>query len=383
MTIRGGSDGAAMSGNMRSGFSMSFLPARCSIVPEDIITRYNRGDELPVEFIVRVQNTLGAWIEIPDCGYVQINKNPEGDTESTSITIQDSETWSAYGTLHPGLLKPSNRIIQILAGVTGDSLSPIFSGRITNYQQPEGSNGGAINLTCRDIRAIFQRQTAVSASVEQTAFNSVKRQMHGTLRAAGLAFSAQFPDSAGLIAVVGSRLDAIDTNVPNKQWYNTSTGAIIVATRLVENIEAVGDLIELSDFNIFIATRSISDENAFNSVRVQGISGGVVVTETVDDDADVLDRGRIFYSGGIIGGPTQPIEQSREIAEAMIFANVSGRFDLEIPFNPYLELGQVIAVQSDRFNISPSLAVIQRVRHQYQVGNAVTYLDQLELLPGA
>jgi hypothetical protein len=379
MTIIGGSNAAGASGNMRSGYTTHFLPCRCNIMPPAVIAAYNAGRELPVYFKVRVKNTLGAWVEIPDCGYVQINKNPEADTESTSITIQDSETWSAYNALHEGLLKPSNRIIQVLAGITENNLAPLFTGKITNYQQPEGSDGGAINLTCKDIRAVLQRQNATSFLPDQTNYHAAKIQLHSGFRAAGINFAAQFTDAAGSIALAGSKMDAINTVAPDKQWYNASNGAVIVASKLFESVEAVGSLIELSDDNILVATRSISDDSAFNSVLVQGLSGGVVVSQTVSDAADVADRGSIFFSGGIVGTTANTIAQSVEIAEAMIYSSLLGRFDIEVPFNPYFELGQVVKIQSDRFNIPDSFAILSRVRHQYQVGNAVTYLDQLEI----
>lgn len=377
--IQGGSSSAGASGNMRSGYSAAFLPCRVMAFPASVAAKFNAGRGFRYDGYVRIKNGSDEWVTIGEASYFQVNKSPDGSSENANVTVQNSVKWSPFGTEYPDLLKPSNRLCQILARVDDENYSPIFTGKIVNYSQPEGLNGGAINLTLQDLRSVLQREAGVEFENEQTLYHNARIQLHSKLRSIGSGFSAEMPDSSGTITSAGSKYDNIGASIPAKKWYNLSNGAVVVGTVDIQTLKVATGLIRLTDDNILIATRSLNDADMFNSVRVQGLDGETLTTETVEDAADVADRGSVFYSAGIVGGRAMTIDRARAVATAMIAEALAGSFNIEIPFMPYLELGQIVYVQSDRFNIPASYAILSRVRHQYQVGNCATYLDRVTI----
>ena len=208
--IIGNSDGAGASGNMRSGYSDAFLPCRVHLIDDLAVNTYNSGGILDFDAYVRVKDLTDTWVTITDASYFQINHSPDGNTDTCNITVQNPEKWNIYGTEYPNLLRPSNRAIEIFARVDELDYQPIFIGRISAYTQPEGVNGGAINLTCNDIRTILQRESAVQfTEFDQTTYADVKRQLFEVTRDIGIGFAANMSDSSGQILATGSKFDPL------------------------------------------------------------------------------------------------------------------------------------------------------------------------------
>lgn len=377
--ILGNSSGAGASGNMRSGYSTAFLPCRAMAFPAAVATKFNSGRGFTYSAYCEVQNSSGDWVTIGEASYFQVNKSPDGSSESANITIQNSIKWSPFGSTYPDLLKPSNRLCRIVAKADSFNFTPIYTGKIVNYMQPEGFKGGSINLTLQDIRSVLQRESGVEFEPEQSLYHNARIQLHSKLRSIGSGFSAEMADSTGTITSAGTRYDNVSASIPGKKWYNTSNGVIVISTSDIQTQKVTTGIVRLTDDNITTATRSLNDANMFNSVRVQGDDSGTLTTETVEDAADVADRGAVFYAAGIIGGSAITIAQARAIASAMIAESLAGSFSFQTAFMPYFDAGQIVYVQSDRFEIPASYATLTRVRHQYRVGSCVTYLDRVTI----
>jgi len=116
-------------------------------------------------------------------------------------------------------------------------------------------------------------------------------------------------------------------------------------------------------------------------VRCYGLSSGVKTVSEVTDTADIAKRGRLIYTGGFIGSATQELSVSEATASQMLSNSLRGSFAAEIPLNPFFRPGMRIKLSSTRMQISASYGRIGQVNHQYSVGRARTYLNDLVAVP--
>ena len=161
----------------------------------------------------------------------------------------------------------------------------------------------------------------------------------------------------------------------------TSAGGLAVAAA-DDGSGETGHAFEYSDsvHNIISLTRT-AGAYQYNVVRCVGLSGGVRTVSEVTDAADIAKRGRLIYPGGFVGSVTQDLTVSEATAAQMLANAARGQFAAELPFNPYLRPGMRIKLTSSRMGLAASYGRIGQVNHQYQVGRARTYLNDLVAVP--
>jgi hypothetical protein len=138
-----------------------------------------------------------------------------------------------------------------------------------------------------------------------------------------------------------------------------------------------GTAFDITEDSLHVATRIFNDASTPNVYRCYGLVGGVGTVSEVQDAADVAKRGRVVYAAGLIGTPTISLPDAEEIARQSLSFALYGRLNIEVPFNPFLEPGLWVSFNSARLHIASARAKIQRVRHQYSVGECRTYLDRV------
>ena len=377
--INGGSNGTLQSGNIRSGYSDLFIPAKAFLLPDDIIQDYNNSIGIEYSFKVWVKNAAD-WVYLSDAISFNITINPTGNFNTASVQVKNTLKWGIAGTEHTDLLKPGNSNIKITGTCTGVEEFAFFIGRLTNYDRSEAFGSASISLQASDVRTLLQRKTAEAYTGEQTTYRQVKRQLRETLQAFGITHAPQLQDNSGTFPVGGSQYSAVNSAINgHAQWYITSSGNLIITATGTdaEATSTVGEVISLTDANMLQLTRLNNEFNTFNTVRIAGYVGDTYTVSSVQNDADVLIRGNVYYPAGFIGTPTCQLTDSEDIATRMLAQIFNPAFNVDAPFFPFFEPGTKINIQSDRFNLSNSLTTIGKISHTYQHGQSQTTLEAL------
>jgi hypothetical protein len=309
------------------------------------------------------------------------------------LTISQSENWSNYFGTNQGLLSPSGRAVQIRSGVKiGDTeyLISIFYGRISDYAESQGGESGSINLILKDMRSQFQKIPAITTGFNQSIYRSVLRQVKNALGQGGITanpatvnFLLSVPDKiiGSSESFVGKVLDVIEANLPSVQdTIFTGNGPALYGVQASGNNDYS---FEYTDDNIISCTRNISDGESFNTANVIWNAFGVVQTagtSTVCDATDVAKRGTILYPFGFIGNRYGAQVYSENLAYYAIAISLRQRITAQIMYNPYLEPGCVIKISSTKFSIPASYGKITGFTHQYQCGQASTFLKEMKII---
>jgi hypothetical protein len=386
--IIGGITAAGRTGGMRTGYSTRYLPGKTTIIPTIIGDIFSRNSVRAMQYsaMVRIMNTTGtSWVNLGDASYVQVNLR--ADAKNTAqITIQRPEIWSPYitGGSYIDLLRPSDRPLQIISGLIVDGISYqqiIYTGRITRYSEPQGANGGSINLQTEDFQITLGRLPAVSYSEEQTRYRHCLRQVNSANMAwLRPVMVLSVGDSMGEFAAYGTAYNAIVASVPGvPKIRQTGTAQFEIAEKIDEIADAAYSF-EYSDRNITSITRDQDDYFAFNTIRTYGLVGADITYDEVSDAADVARRGKIYYLGFVGSSRMQLIDANASAAATIEQAN-RGTYAAELPYNPFLAPGIKILLSSEKTNIPACYAKLNNVRHQYSCGSARTYLDKFEVTP--
>ena len=387
MTIIGGVNGVGKAGALRVGYHETFLPCSAFLLHPDVVAAINQTPRQPLVYtaLARVRNIADtAWVTIGEATYFQVSLNPDGTVGSADLTVKRPEVWSPFlaGGTYEDVLRPSNRRLEIRAGLIVGGVSrlvTVFLGQVKDYTETHGKNSGSINLRLEDIRDVLERDATAPT---YPAIASYGRSVIAAETAANMAVFARFIDQAPVSAPAARAdlLSSITQFVPGAPVVSvTSAGGLAVAAS-DDGSGETGYAFEYSDSNIITLTRT-AGAYQYNVVRCYGLSGGVRTVSEVTDAADILKRGRLIYSGGLIGSSTQELTVSEATAAQMLANAARGQFAGELQFNPYLRPGMRIKLTSSRMGLAASYGRVGQVNHQYAVGRARTYLNDLVAVP--
>ncbi len=377
--IRGGTSAAGKTGAIRTGYTQFFIPFKIFAFSAAIQANIeSRNKAKSVNAFLKIENELGGETELVSCSYFQVQKYLGGGVDSAYITIEKPDVWSIWGDEYPELLRPSKRTVSIYAGIPGEEIV-IFKGRITGAAETKGSAGGSINLTCNDHRYTLKRETPTQLVRDHSRYCEIHKQAFEIFKAANQHLIIADNDASGEFSPVLDSFSAVLQALSGAaEWISGNAITVSSGTTL----KLVGtDVLTIDDEIINTAARDFYDSNAFNTVLIKGLVSGTLETDVVADSADVAKRGNINYPT-VIGNEKDDLEKIRAQAESMISAVLQGRFFATIIFNPYLLPGQIIKIQSSRFNLAVTTARINSVRHQYKRGSCATYIDGLEVNHG-
>jgi hypothetical protein len=391
--IIGGVNAAGKAGGLRCGYSEGYLPCTVRVVNRRIIDAIERSTKTANTWraSARIRGVAGsAWVDLGSASYFQVTRNNEGSLDSADLTLQQPEVWSPYLAQYPDLLRPSNRLVQIKAGmVIGGTWYPVivFSGHVKDYSEALGASGGGISLRLEDSRDIASRTApAVTAITKASAFRHMLAQQ-ATFASAGV---------IGTVVRVSFNDRVLEAYVPNT---TTSGDVMTLLTSQISGFpllqitgsgslkigqEQTSETIErsfaYSDKNIHVANRRFSGDAQVNVVRVFGLVGTVGTAGEVSDAADVAKRGRVVYGAGYIGSTTMLYTDAEALGLEHIGGSLRGLIDMEIPFNPYLQVGMAISLTSSRLGISTAMTgKVYELSHQYSTGRCRTYLRKMRV----
>jgi hypothetical protein len=360
-----------------SGYTQYYQP--CEVICYSTVTQARLEQSSRVQdysTYVTMEDLTGEEIILRTCSYVQVQRYIGEGIDNASFTIQKPEVWSLWGDTYTELLKPSKRTFSVYSGLPGQEIC-LFKGRIVSYTEIAGGAGGAINIYCNDHRLTLKRITPLQLVYEHTRYCEIHRLAFPTFTLAGLNLTITDKDTVGLFPPVETAYTSIANAISGSpEW----VAADVMALGTASGLELYGnDLLNIDDRVITYATRIFADSSAFNAVEIQGLRSGFLVTKTVKDLADIAKRGEILY-GNVVGTAYDDITEIEAIANKMIQRALAGNLSLTINYNPYLIPGQIIYLQSNRFNIPKAPARVKLVRQQYSHGNASTTIDGVELL---
>lgn len=376
--IRGGTSASGKTGGLMTGYTQYYQPLEVIVFSVDTqaAMEASTGSSGCVAYIT-IEDLAGEIVTLSSCSYFQVQRYISSGIDNATLTIEKPEVWSIWGDSYTELLKPSKRTVTIYSGLSGKEVI-VFVGRITGMVETAGGGGtGAINLYLSDHRATLQRIVPLQLTYEHTRYCEVHRLTHQTMVEAGGNVTIHDKEVIGLFAPADNNFNSANQAMSGSaEW--ASGGLMNIGTAITQDI--IGeDLFYIDDSLITYATRDFYDSSAYNTINITGLKSGFVITRVVKDDADIAKRGRII-AGTVLGTEYDDIDDVQTLAEALLVKSLAGRFSITIKYNPYLIPGQVIKIQSDKYNIPESFARLNLVRQQYSYSNQSTSLDGVEII---
>ena len=376
--IKGGTNSAGKTGNMRTSYSQQFIPCQLYLMPSEMRQKLERNESLTFNAFVEIENLAGDMIRLNTCSYFQVQKQLLGGIETANITIEKPELWSIWGSVYNEVLRPSLRKLKIFAGFPGKEM-PIFTGRIiSTYETRGSSNLGAINLTCSDFRSALRKEESTQNADNTSRYYEIYRLAQNTFAGADQMLVISDRDVIGAFLPTGDKLQAVNDTITGQPAWSMGSGAVVVCGN--RQLVAAGDVLQITDKQINFATRVFADSTAYNVAIARGLNVDDELEEQeITVAADIAKRGRVVYPQ-TIGGDNDELADMVALAGEILSRSLAGTLSATILFNPYLLPGQIVSFQSTRFEINATPAKIQAVRHQYKHGRCSTALDSIELL---
>ena len=379
--IIGGVGGVMRVGGALAGLKLNHLPVSVDFGRSNIDGVF--VENRPISYSATAKINDGVQdISIGEVANFQISANING-SGNAMLTVRDADKWGISRTTYQDLLRPSNKILTITISMMIGTSSydvDVFTGTIESYSESQGASGGSISLSCRPASVSILNKS-YNAPNRLTAFRAINDALKST---------GSFSKTQGLVMMLSDK--------PYGGAQETSIGELInsitLGTAIVEERTAGGLKIDnqsgeevetpavftVSDDNTGSITRSVGAQSTFNTITAWGLDDdGELVTQVVQDAADVAARGVLRYST-TYGDPELPIESNVAAAEALLSVGLRGRVSVQMVLNPFLQVGDLISFSSVRLGITSATAKVNRLLHHFAHGNAQTWLSEVSLL---
>jgi len=379
--IIGGVGGVMRVGGALAGLKLNHLPVSVDFGRSNIDGVF--VENRPISYSATAKINDGVQdISIGEVANFQISANING-SGNAMLTVRDTDKWGISRTTYQDLLRPSNKILTITISMMIGTSSydvDVFTGTIESYSESQGASGGSISLSCRPASVSILNKS-YNAPNRLTAFRAINDALKST---------GSFSKTQGLVMMLSDK--------PYGGAQETSIGELInsitLGTAIVEERTAGGLKIDnqsgeevetpavftVSDDNTGSITRSVGAQSTFNTITAWGLDDdGELVTQVVQDAADVAARGVLRYST-TYGDPELPIESNVAAAEALLSVGLRGRVSVQMVLNPFLQVGDLISFSSVRLGITSATAKVNRLQHHFAHGNAQTWLSEVSLL---
>lgn len=379
--IIGGVGGVMRVGGALAGLKLNHLPVSVDFGRSNIDGVF--VENRPISYSATAKINDGVQdIPIGEVVNFQISANING-SGNAMLTVRDTDKWGISQTTYQDLLRPSNKILTITISMMIGTSSydvDVFTGTIESYSESQGASGGSISLSCRPASVSILNKS-YNAPNRLTAFRAINDALKST---------GSFSKTQGLVMMLSDK--------PYGGAQETSIGELInsitLGTAIVEERTAGGLKIDnqsgeevetpavftVSDDNTGSITRSVGAQSTFNTITAWGLDDdGELVTQVVQDAADVAARGVLRYST-TYGDPELPIESNVAAAEALLSVGLRGRVSVQMVLNPFLQVGDLISFSSVRLGITSATAKVNRLQHHFAHGNAQTWLSEVSLL---
>jgi hypothetical protein len=379
--IIGGVGGVMRIGGALAGLKLNHFPVAVDFGRSNIDGVF--VDNRPISYSATVKINDGVQdISIGEVANFQISANING-SGNAMLTVRDTDKWGISQATYKDLLRPSNNVLTITMNLMIGSYSydvDVFTGTIESYSESQGASGGSISLSCRPASVSILNKS-YNAPNRLTAFRAINDALKST---------GSFSKTQGLVMMLSDKPYSGAQETSIGELINTITlGTAIVEERTAGGVKIdnqSGEEVEtpavftVSDDNTGSITRSVGARSTFNTITVWGLDDdGELVTQVVQDAADVAARGVLRYST-TYGDPELPISSNVAGAEALLSIGLRGRVSVQMVLNPFLRVGDLISFSSVRLGITSATAKVNRLQHHYAHGNAQTWLSEVSLL---
>lgn len=378
--IIGGVGGVMRIGGALAGLKLNHFPVSVDFGRSNIDGVF--VDNRPISYSATVKINDGVQdILIGEVANFQISANING-SGNAMLTVRDTDKWGISQATYRDLLRPSNNVLTITINLMIGTYSydvPVFTGTIESYSESQGASGSSISLSCRPASVSILNKS-YNAPNRLTAFRAINDALKST---------GSFSKTQGLVMMLSDKLYSGAQETSIGELINTITlGTAIIEERTAGGVKIdnqSGEEVEtpavftVSDDNTGSITRSVGARSTFNTITVWGLDDGELVTQVVQDAADVAARGVLRYST-TYGDPELPISSNVAGAEALLSIGLRGRVSVQMVLNPFLRVGDLISFSSARLGITSATAKVNRLQHHYAHGNAQTWLSEVSLL---
>lgn len=378
--IIGGVGGVMRIGGALAGLKLNHFPVAVDFGRSNIDGVF--VDNRPISYSATVKINDGVQdILIGEVANFQISANING-SGNAMLTVRDTDKWGISQATYRDLLRPSNNVLTITINLMIGTYSydvPVFTGTIESYSESQGASGSSISLSCRPASVSILNKS-YNAPNRLTAFRAINDALKST---------GSFSKTQGLVMMLSDKLYSGAQETSIGELINTITlGTAIIEERTAGGVKIdnqSGEEVEtpavftVSDDNTGSITRSVGARSTFNTITVWGLDDGELVTQVVQDAADVAARGVLRYST-TYGNPELPISSNVAGAEALLSIGLRGRVSVQMVLNPFLRVGDLISFSSARLGITSATAKVNRLQHHYAHGNAQTWLSEVSLL---
>ena len=379
--IIGGVGGVMRVGGALAGLKLNHLPVSVDFGRSNIDGVF--VENRPISYSATAKINDGVQdIPIGEVINFQISANING-SGNAMLTVRDTDKWGISQTTYQDLLRPSNKILTITISMMIGTSSydvDVFTGTIESYSESQGASGGSISLSCRPASVSILNKS-YNAPNRLTAFRAINDALKST---------GSFSKTQGLVMMLSDKPYGGAQETSIGELINTITlGTAIVEERTAGGLKIdnqSGEEVEtpavftVSDDNTGSITRSVGAQSTFNTITAWGLDDdGELVTQVVQDAADVAARGVLRYST-TYGDPELPIESNVAAAEALLSVGLRGRVSVQMVLNPFLQVGDLISFSSVRLGITSATAKVNRLQHHFAHGNAQTWLSEVSLL---
>lgn len=378
--IIGGVGGVMRIGGALAGLKLNHFPVAVDFGRSNIDGVF--VDNRPISYSATVKINDGVQdILIGEVANFQISANING-SGNAMLTVRDTDKWGISQATYRDLLRPSNNVLTITINLMIGTYSydvPVFTGTIESYSESQGASGSSISLSCRPASVSILNKS-YNAPNRLTAFRAINDALKST---------GSFSKTQGLVMMLSDKLYSGAQETSIGELINTITlGTAIIEERTAGGVKIdnqSGEEVEtpavftVSDDNTGSITRSVGARSTFNTITVWGLDDGELVTQVVQDAADVAARGVLRYST-TYGDPELPISSNVAGAEALLSIGLRGRVSVQMVLNPFLRVGDLISFSSARLGITSATAKVNRLQHHYAHGNAQTWLSEVSLL---
>ncbi len=379
--IIGGVGGVMRVGGALAGLKLNHLPVSVDFGRSNIDGVF--VENRPISYSARVKINDGVQdIPIGEVINFQISANING-SGNAMLTVRDTNKWGISQATYEDLLRPSNKILTITINMMIGTSSydvDVFTGTIESYSESQGASGGSISLSCRPASVSILNKS-YNAPNRLTAFRAINDALKST---------GSFSKTQGLVMMLSDKPYGGAQETSIGELINTITlGTAIIEERTAGGLKIdnqSGEEVEtpavftVSDDNTGSITRSVGAQSTFNTITVWGLDDdGELVTQVVQDAADVAARGVLRYST-TYGDPELPIDSNVAAAEAFLSVGLRGRVSVQMVLNPFLRVGDLISFSSVRLGITSATAKVNRLQHHFANGNAQTWLSEVSLL---
>ena len=379
--IIGGVGGVMRVGGALAGLKLNHLPVSVDFGRSNIDGVF--VENRPISYSATAKINDGVQdILIGEVANFQISANINR-SGNAMLTVRDTDKWGISQTTYKDLLRPSNKILTITISMMIGTSSydvDVFTGTIESYSESQGASGGSISLSCRPTSVSILNKS-YNAPNRLTAFRAINDALKST---------GSFSKTQGLVMMLSDKPYGGAQETSIGELINTITmGTAIVEERTAGGLKIdsqSGEEVEtpavftVSDDNTGSITRSVGAQSTFNTITAWGLDDdGELVTQVVQDAADVAARGVLRYST-TYGDPELPIESNVAAAEALLSVGLRGRVSVQMVLNPFLRVGDLISFSSVRLGITSATAKVNRLQHHFAHGNAQTWLSEVSLL---